>query len=155
MPLDLFYWNGTCEELTSWNLVGGVQVGQSAGVLSTQGHTFRLRTADASRRLVFAHTLNDLSIRGCDEPASRGRPGGGGAAGMAALLAETDHFESETARLRELLAQQIARLRLSIAFGGGNASAIPAASEPLGGARVGAAVAATARVSALGIPLAS
>jgi len=25
VPLDLYYWNGTCEELVSWHLIGGVQ----------------------------------------------------------------------------------------------------------------------------------
>ncbi len=109
VPLDLFYWNGTCEELTSWNLVGGIQAGAMAPILSRQGHSFRLRTADASRRLVFAHTLSDLVIRGCDDAGGE-EARAGEAAGAAELLSETLFFEAERDRLRESLSAEMHRL---------------------------------------------
>eukprot|EP00965_Chrysotila_dentata_P164468 5430226-Pleurochrysis_carterae.AAC.4 len=57
---------GTCEELISWNDVGGLQPLQHKAVESTQGHTFRFRDA-ATRRLLMQHTLSDLVLRGCDD----------------------------------------------------------------------------------------
>jgi len=117
-PVDLFYWNGTCEQLVSWNLVGGLQPAQrTAPLLSTQGHTFRLRSA-ASRTLLMAHTLDDLVIRGCsDEEHAALRAEDG----LEALRAETAHFETEQSRLREALRRELAELVL--ALGASNASA--------------------------------
>ena len=44
-PVDLFYWNGTCEEIVSWTEVGGLQPVASLLLESTQGHAFRARAA--------------------------------------------------------------------------------------------------------------
>ena len=43
-----------------------VQPYRSKPLMSTQGHAFRVRAA-ANRRLLTAHTLNDLVIRSCDD----------------------------------------------------------------------------------------
>jgi len=64
-PLDLFYWNGTCEEIVSWNDVGGVQPFQEKRMRSTHGHTFRARSA-ATGKLLMQHTLSDIVVRPCD-----------------------------------------------------------------------------------------
>lgn len=40
-PVDLWYWNGTCEELISWDEVGGLQPSRSKPLLSFQGHRWR------------------------------------------------------------------------------------------------------------------
>jgi len=117
-PVDLFYWNGTCEELVSWDEVGGVQPFNRKPLLSTQGHTFRLRAA-SDRRLLMAHTLDDVVIRGCsDEELVERAPKPDG---LAALRAEAAHFEREHAMLREALSLEWSRLALALA--GSNASA--------------------------------
>ena len=101
----------------SWDQVGGVQPLQRKPMLSTLGHTFRLRSA-ADRRLLMAHTLDDVVIRGCsdEEQAVRAAPDG-----LAALRAEAAYFEREHAMLREALALEWSRLALALA--GSNASA--------------------------------
>jgi len=117
-PVDLFYWNGTCEELVSWDEVGGVQPYNRKPMLSTQGHSFRLRSA-ADRRLLMAHTLDDVVIRGCsDEEQAVRAPA---ADGLVALRAEAAYFEREHAQLREALALEWQRLALALL--GSNASA--------------------------------
>lgn len=108
---------GTCEELVSWDEVGGLQPARRKPLLSTQGHSFRLRSA-ADRRLLMAHTLDDVVIRGCsdEEHAKRSRPDG-----LAALRAETSFFEQEHARLREALSQRLSTLLLALQSTNGTA----------------------------------
>ena len=115
---------GTCEELVSWDEIGGVQPYRLKPLLSTQGHSFRLRSA-ASRRLLMAHTLNDLVVRACDDDDAALR--GSSIDGLDALRAQTTFFETEAARLRELLSGEISRLEMAIALHGSNdtAAAIP------------------------------
>jgi len=110
-PVDLWYWNGTCEELISWDEVGGLQPSRSKPLLSFQGHSFRLRSA-ASRRLLMAHTLNDVVIRGCsdEQKAARASPDG-----LAELRAEVAFFELEEAHLRQELLEQLSRLATALA----------------------------------------
>jgi len=113
-PIDVFFWNGTCEELVSWDEVGGVQPLRHKPLLSTQGHSFRLRSA-ATRKMLMAHTLNDLVIRACDEDEARLR--GSTVDGLEALRAQTRFFEAEAAALRDTLATELARLALALARG--------------------------------------
>lgn len=131
-PVDLFWWNGTCEQLVSWDEIGGVQPMLSKRILSTHGHTFRLRGV-GSRRFLMAHTLSDHVLRSCDEDERAAARGGGLADGLAALRAETNHFEHETRRLRERLAAELARLVGAI--DASNATA-PAARVPTVGVAV-------------------
>lgn len=148
VPVDLFYWNGTCEELTTWNLVGGMQVGAQAPVQSKQGHAFRLRSADPSRRLLFAHTLSDLVLRDCardDEP----ERGGAARDGLGALRGEVEHFAAERDRLRETLASELHRMLL--ALGGGNRSAASGGAGTAGGAAAGGAGVAEALLVRAGV----
>ena len=122
-PVDVFFWNGTCEELVSWDEIGGVQPYRLKPLLSTQGHSFRLRSA-ASRRLLMAHTLNDLVVRACDDDDAALR--GSSIDGLDALRAQTTFFETEAARLRELLSGELSRLEMAIALHGSNdTAAIP------------------------------
>jgi hypothetical protein len=116
-PVDLFYWNGTCEELVSWDEVGGVQPYARKPLLSTQGHSFRLRSATPSRRMLMAHTLNDVVIRGCTDDEEPREPSA--ADGLAALRAEATHFESEAARLRERLAAELSKIALAVVSANG------------------------------------
>ena len=71
-PVDLFYWNGTCEEIVSWTEVGGLQPVASLLLESTQGHAFRARAAH-SRRFLSQHVLADVVVRACDDDALRER----------------------------------------------------------------------------------
>ena len=105
---------GTCEELVSWDEVGGVQPFGRKPFLSTQGHSFRLRSA-ATRRFLMAHTLNDLVIRACEEDEAALR--GSSVDGLESLRAQTRFFEEEAATLRERLATEVARLSLALSFG--------------------------------------
>lgn len=82
--------------------------------LSTQGHSFRLRSA-ATRRFLMAHTLNDLVIRACEEDEAALR--GSSVDGLESLRAQTRFFEEEAATLRERLATEVARLSLALSFG--------------------------------------
>ena len=92
-PVDLFYWNGTCEEIVSWTEVGGLQPVASLLLESTQGHAFRARAAH-SRRFLSQHVLADVVVRACDDDA-----------------------------LRELLSEKLSALALALAAPGGNATA--------------------------------
>jgi hypothetical protein len=94
-PVDLFFWNGTCEELVSWDQIGGVQPGQRKPLLSTSGHSFRLRSA-ATGRMLMAHTLNDVVVRGCDD----GR--------------EVRYLEHHADLLRDRLSSALAELALAL-----------------------------------------
>jgi len=96
----------------SWDEVGGVQPLRHKPLLSTQGHSFRLRSA-ATRKMLMAHTLNDLVIRACDEDEARLR--GSTVDGLEALRAQTRFFEAEAAALRDTLATELARLALALA----------------------------------------
>lgn len=126
-PVDLFFFNGTCEELVSWDEVGGVQPARRKPMLSTQGHSFRFRSA-ASNRFLMAHTLSDLVIRGCSDEQEVQQPQ---ADGLASLRAEAAFFESEHSKLRESLAEELGKLALALA--GSNASASArAAADPTG-----------------------
>jgi len=117
LPVDLFYWNGTCEELVSWQDVGGVQPLASKRLLSTQGHSFRVRAA-GDRRMLMQHTLNDLVIRGCEEDARKERDGD-----AEQLSLEVAALEGERNRLREALAAQLSRLLVAVQHAAGNATA--------------------------------
>jgi len=116
MPVDLYYWNGTCEELVSWNDVGGVQMGANKRLLSTQGHSFRARDA-FSGRMLMQHTLNDLVVRGCDEEEERER-----SAELAALQQEVWSLEAERDTLREGLAAELSRLIAEMGASAANAT---------------------------------
>jgi len=122
-PVDVFFWNGTCEELVSWDEIGGVQPARHKPLLSTQGHAFRLRSA-ATRRFLMAHTLNDLMIRSCDEDEAVLR--GSSIDGLDALRMETRFFEQEALKLRQLLSTEIASLALALSSHQGNATSVPA-----------------------------
>ena len=74
-----------------------------AEVLSTQGHSFRVRAASDGRMLM-AHTLNDLVIRGCEEEAERERE-----VELYALQQEVWSLEGERDSLRETLAGELSR----------------------------------------------
>ncbi|KAL1529075.1 hypothetical protein AB1Y20_000051 [Prymnesium parvum] len=101
-PVDLYWWNGTCEELISWDEVGGVQQHARKPILSTQGHNFRVREA-YSGRMLMQHTLNDLVIRSCEEDAER-------EAELFALQEQAWSLEAERGLLREKLAGELSKL---------------------------------------------
>lgn len=110
--VDIFYWNGTCEELISWDMVGGLQPSlRSKPILSTQGHSFRMRSA-ATRRLFMAHTLDDLVLRGCSDEEHNSA---WQAHGLAALRAETAFFEREQMALKEALSLELYSLLTALA----------------------------------------
>jgi len=104
LPMDMFFWNGTCEELISWNDVGGLQPLQHKAVESTQGHTFRFRDA-ATRRLLMQHTLSDLVLRGCDDGSAEKN-----AESVESLRKTVSELEDEGESLRETLALELASL---------------------------------------------
>jgi len=119
-PVDVFFWNGTCEELVSWDEVGGVQPLRQKPLLSTHGHAFRLRSA-STRRFLMAHTLNDLVIRACDEDKAHLR--GSSVDGLESLRAQTRFFEGEAMRLRSQLAEEMAQLALALSHGSNSTTA--------------------------------
>ena len=85
---------------------------------STQGHTLRARTASADRRFVMAHTLVDVVLRACDDDEAAAR------AAAAAQLADVNaELEREGRALREAVAAELARLKLKLRAGLGNATA--------------------------------
>ena len=135
-PVDVFFYNGTCEELVSWDDVGGVQPWRKKPLLSTQGHAFRLRAA-ASRRFLMAHTLNDLVIRSCDDEAAKAR-GGASLDGLESLRAQTRFFEGEAMRLREQLATELSKLQFALRLGSNSTSTLPADYVPATAAAVAA-----------------
>ena len=114
--VDVFYYNGTCEELVSWDEIGGVQPYRRKPLLSTQGHSFRLRAA-SSRRFLMAHTLNDLVIRACEEDEAPRHRQLGALDGLESLRAQTRFFERDAANLREQLAAELSRLALALSRG--------------------------------------
>jgi hypothetical protein len=141
-PLDLYFWNGTCEELISWDTIGGVQPGLQKPIQSTQGHTFRARGA-ASGQMLMQYTLNDVVLRACEEDEASAR-----ATRAGQLHVVVARLERERDVLRESLAFDLARLTAVLRAGLGNMTAqaaLPA--EPA--VRSGAAVK-TVPVSALG-----
>lgn len=115
-PVDIFYYNGTCEELVSWDAIGGVQPFQRKPLLSTQGHSFRLRAAH-SRRFLMAHTLNDLVLRACDDDDATATRHRRALDGLEGLRAQARFFERDTSALREQLAAEISRLTLALSVG--------------------------------------
>merc|ERR1712087_36993 len=122
LPVDLFWWNGTCEELISWDQVGGVQDMQSKPVHSTQGHTFRIRNA-FTHQLLMQHTLSDVVIRGCDDgSASEVRAG----AELESLRVQTAALAAEHRELHEKLAFELASLVSALEHAVGNRSAAAA-----------------------------
>ena len=116
-PVDLFYWNGTCEEIVSWTEVGGLQPVASLLLESTQGHAFRARAAH-SRRFLSQHVLADVVVRACDDDALRER-----AADAAELREDVRELRAEGDALRELLSEKLSELALALAAPGGNATA--------------------------------
>lgn len=122
-PVDVFFYNGTCEELVSWDEVGGVQPFRRKPLLSTQGHSFRLRAA-GDRRLLMAHTLSDLVIRGCDEDtepvSSRAAPS---LDGLESLRDEVRHYEREAEQLRQRLSNAVAEVAAMAAASGSRTAA--------------------------------
>lgn len=113
-PVDLFFWNGTCEELVSWDQIGGVQPGQRKPLLSTSGHSFRLRSA-ATGRMLMAHTLNDVVVRGCDDgeqdASVRQRRS---LDGLEGLRREVRYLEHHADLLRDRLSSALAELALAL-----------------------------------------
>jgi len=107
-PLDVFYWNGTCEELISWREIGGVQPMAAKYIQSTMGHTFRLRSA-STQRMLMQHTLKDVVVRGCDEPAEEGN-----AESLDALRAATAALSAEHDALREQLAGRLSLIAAAL-----------------------------------------
>lgn len=120
-PVDLFYWNGTCEELVSWDQVGGVQPGLTKPLLSTQGHSFRLRSA-STNRLLMAHTLNDLVVRGCDDEEEASVRQRRSLDGLESLRAEVRYLEHHADVLRSRLSGALAELALALPRAGTNAT---------------------------------
>lgn len=136
-PVDIYFYNGTCEELVSWDEVGGVHPSRKKPLLSTQGHSFRLRSA-ATGRMLMAHTLSDLVIKGCDDEegeVAEMREGTKAAlGGLESLRAEARFFEREAGSLRQRLSNELAELALArgglLASGAAsNATAIAGASS--------------------------
>ena len=107
---------GTCEELISWDAIGGVQPLASKRFLSTQGHSFRVRSPGGGRMLM-QHTLNDLVIRGCEDEAEKARD-----KDLAQLEIETAELLRERDQLRETLAGELSRLLVAIKQASSNSS---------------------------------
>mmetsp|Transcript_25667 Transcript_25667/g.42399 ORF Transcript_25667/g.42399 Transcript_25667/m.42399 type:complete len:308 (-) Transcript_25667:537-1460(-) len=107
-PVDLFWWNGTCEELISWKEVGGMQPLRSLNIQSTHGHTFRARNA-FSRKLLMQHTLSDVVLRDCDG-SSRGRSNNP----LDTLRLATSELKAEQDLLQEKLASKLSVLLATI-----------------------------------------
>ena len=133
-PVDLFYWNGTCEELVSWDQIGGVQPGLQKPLLSTQGHAFRLRSA-ANGRFMMAHTLNDLVVRGCDDDDDGALRQRRSLDGLESLRSEVRYLEHHADVLRERLGKALAEFALALPRAGTNATGVSAmgAALPLPG----------------------
>ncbi|EOD28561.1 hypothetical protein EMIHUDRAFT_434825 [Emiliania huxleyi CCMP1516] len=159
-PLDLFYWNGTCEEMISWDAVGGVQPAQRKPIQSTHGHTFRARSA-ASRHLLMQHTLADLVIRPCDDETRRAAVRAASPRAIALRRATAD-LEQEQEELRAQLEAALAALAARLAAAGGAPAAanatttLPLHSGALGsGLGLGAATKARWAIGATGASLLS
>ena len=116
-PVDVFYWNGTCEELVSWDEIGGVQAGMRKPLLSTQGHAFRLRSA-SSRRMLMAHTLNDLVIKGCEDDEASAAQRAHSLDGLESLRLEARFYEREAALLRQRLSAALAEVAMAASSNG-------------------------------------
>ena len=104
--MDLYWHNGTCEELISWPDIGGVQPGAHKLIQSTHGHNFRIRSA-ADGHMLMQHTLDDLVVHGCDEEEARAE---------ARALGDLATSAAEAQRERDALAEQVrvgVRVRLS------------------------------------------
>jgi len=107
-PVDLYWHNGTCEELISWPDIGGVQPGAQKLIQSTHGHSFRIRSA-ADGHMLMQHTLDDLVVYGCDEEEARAA-----ARSLGALATSTAEAQRERDSLAEDLSSQLARLILAL-----------------------------------------
>lgn len=106
MPVDVFWWNGTCESLMSWRDPGGLMPGLDLYLDSTHGHNFRIRSADPnSRRFLMQHTINDLVLRGCNEEDEREE-----AYALNELEAEVAEMESENDAMRDRLSDRLSEL---------------------------------------------
>ena len=134
-PIDIFYWNGTCEELISWDEVGGVQPMSSKSFLSTQGHIFRARSA-ASRRMITQYTLSDIIIRSCeDDSTRRDWPD------TTSLAVATAELKTENSNLRSALLDELATLLVALRGAVGNSSsALNPSNRPASALRNGLAV---------------
>ena len=132
-PVDLFWFNGTCEEIVSWNEIGGLMPQRMKRFKSTQGHTFRVRSA-ADGHMLMQHTLDDLVLRGCDdEEKLREREQ------LDALRIRTASLEQERDQLRDSLAARLNKLILalqaapanstSVAVGAGGETALEASAK--------------------------
>jgi hypothetical protein len=126
-PLDLFYWNGTCEELVSWNDIGGVQPFARKPMRSTHGHTFRARSA-ASGRMLMQHTLTDLVIRPC-EANERGGITPSSSPRAVALARATADLARNNDLLKKAVEQQLSLIMLSLQSAA-NSSATRASTAP-------------------------
>ena len=107
-PVDLYWHNGTCEELISWPDIGGVQPGAQKLIQSTHGHSFRIRSA-ADGHMLMQHTLDDLVVYGCDEEEARAA-----ARSLGALATSAAEAQRERDSLAEDLSSQLARLILAL-----------------------------------------
>lgn len=111
-PLDLFYWNGTCEELVSWSDIGGVQPFARKHMRSTHGHTFRARSA-ASGKMLMQHTLTDVVIRPC-ETTERGGVAPSSSPRAVALARATADLARDNELLKRAVERQLALIMLSV-----------------------------------------
>jgi len=128
-PVDLFWFNGTCEEIISWDEIGGMQPMRQKLIQSTHGHTFRIRSA-ADGHMLMQHTLDDLVLHGCEEEEERAR-----ARDLDALELATAELQQERDALAEGLATHLAKLVLALQSTAVNASSVPAvAVAPYGAA---------------------
>jgi len=108
-PLDLYYWNGTCEEKVSWGKAEGMQPFTRMEFESTHGHTFRARGAQ-SKRMLMQYTLSDLVIRPCDNTEQRAvhpSPSPGAISLERAAL----NLASSKERLRAMLEAELSRAK--------------------------------------------
>lgn len=120
--VDLYWWNGTCEEMVSWDEIGGMQPQRQKLLQSTHGHTFRMRSA-ADGHMLMQHTLDDLVVHGCEEEEEKAR-----SRDLGELAAATAELEEEREQLAESLAEQLGRLVLALKTAPANTSQFAAVS---------------------------
>lgn len=118
LPVDLFWWNGTCEELVSWPRIGGIQNMQQQGVQASQGHTFRIRNS-FTQQLLMQHTLSDVVIRGCDDGSKLGAR-----FELDMLRMQTAALAAERRELHDKLTFELASLVAALKNSAGNRSSL-------------------------------
>ena len=103
--------------MISWDEVGGMQPAREKRIQSTQGHTFRIRSAGDGHMLM-QHTLDDLVLRSCEEEEKQQREHE-----LDALRIATAALQEERDLLRETYATKLNRLVLALKGAAANASA--------------------------------